>query len=86
MDIAGDKAFEKIQVKVKDGVIVFPVTARGKTARVEGVVEKLELSYQSALRHAQHDAEKKGELFDPSKLKKEDQVIYRIRALGAEIE
>ncbi len=41
MDIASDKAFEKIQIKVLDGQIVFPLSARGKEALLEGVVEAL---------------------------------------------
>lgn len=36
IDIASDKEFEKIRVKVTDGEIVFPMEAKGKTAIVEG--------------------------------------------------
>ena len=34
MDIASDTPFKKIQIKVTDGVIVFPMSARGKSAYV----------------------------------------------------
>jgi hypothetical protein len=86
MDIASDEAFEVIQIKVLDGEIVFPISARGKTALVEGVVEKLMLSYEEVLEHEKHKADEKGEKFDSSTIKKEDKVIFRIRALGAEIQ
>jgi hypothetical protein len=66
MDIASDREYEKIQIKVDDGVIVFPLTARGKSALVEGTVEKLELTYEEALEAARHQAEEHGTEFDPS--------------------
>ncbi|HES59164.1 MAG TPA: DUF4920 domain-containing protein, partial [Caldithrix sp.] len=42
MELASDKEFESIRVKVNDGEIVFPLSAKGKLAKVEGVLEKLE--------------------------------------------
>ena len=83
MDIASDREFEKIQVKVDDGVIVFPLTARGKQALVEGTVEVLELSHEQALEQAQHHAEERGEAFDPSTVPEGPQTIYQIRGIGA---
>lgn len=83
MDIASDRAFEKIQIKVDDGVIVFPLTARGHEALVEGVVEELQLTYEQALEQARHQAEEHGEEFDPSSVPEGPQTIYRIRGLGA---
>jgi len=38
IEVAGDKDYESILVKVNDGEIVFPVEAQGKTAVVEGEV------------------------------------------------
>jgi len=84
MDIAGDREFEKIQIKVDDGVIVFPMTAQGKTALVEGVVEMLELSYEEALEAARHKAEEHGEEFDPATVTG-PATVYRIRGHGAVI-
>jgi len=82
MDIASDREFEKIQIKVDDGVIVFPLTARGHDARVEGIVEELQLTEEEALAQAQHMAEERGEEFDPSTITG-PQTIYRIRGTGA---
>lgn len=83
MDIASDREFEKIQVKVDDGVIVFPLTARGRDAIVEGIVEELQLTYEQALAQAEHRAEEQGEEFDPSSVPEGPQTIYRIRGIGA---
>jgi hypothetical protein len=84
MDLASDKPFEKIQIKVLDGVIVFPMSARGKEALVEGVVEALEFSKQDAIIWLRHKAEEKGESFDPNSVT-EGMTVYRIKAQGAEI-
>lgn len=85
LDIASDTAFEKIQVKVTDGVIVFPMAARGRTAIVEGVVEELKMSKGEALAYQRHKAEEKGLSFDPAMITG-PQTIYRIKALGAVLE
>jgi len=84
MDIASDTPFKKIQVKVTDGVIVFPMSARGKKAYVEGVVEELKMSREEAIAYGRHKAEEKGASFDPGTITG-PQVTYRIRALGAVI-
>jgi hypothetical protein len=85
MDIASDREFEKIQIKVDDGVMVFPLSARGSQALVEGTVELLELTAEEALEQAQHMAEERGEEFDPSTVPAGPQTIYRIWGLGAVI-
>ena len=36
--VGSDKESQVLRFKVEDGVIVFPMTARGKKARVEGIV------------------------------------------------
>lgn len=84
MDIASDREYEKIQIKVDDGVIVFPLTARGKTALVEGTVELLEMTYEEALEDARNKAEEHGTEFDPSTVTGPVKT-YRIRGLGAVI-
>lgn len=83
MEVAGDRPFETIKIKVDDGVIVFPLTAKGKSAIVEGVVEKLELSHEQVVKMKKHEAEEKDEKFDPSTISEGDLVIYRLRGLGA---
>lgn len=85
MDIASDVPFEKIQVKVVDGEIVFPMEAKGKQARVEGIVEALRLSKEQAIALGKHRAEEHGTEFDPSSITG-PVTYYRIRGLGAEIQ
>jgi hypothetical protein len=82
MDIAGDKEFEKIQLKVDDGVIVFPLTAKGKQALVEGVVERLDLTYEQAVAQARAMAAEGGAPFDSTTVTG-PQTIYRIKGTGA---
>jgi len=84
IDIAGSNPHEKIRVKVEDGVIVFPVEAKGSEVLAEGEVEKLELSEEQARSWFQHLAEEKGEPFDPSTIQG-PMTIYRIKGSGAEI-
>jgi len=83
MDIASDREFEKIQIKVDDGVITFPLSAKGSQALVEGIVEELRLTEEEALEQAKHHAEEMGEEFDPSSVPAGPQTTYRIRGLGA---
>jgi len=85
LDIASDTPFEKIQIKVTDGVIVFPMSARGHNALVEGVVEELQLSKKDAIDYHRHKAEEKGLKFDDSSITGPEN-IYRIRAIGAVVE
>jgi len=84
VDLSGDKEFEKIQVKVKDGEIVFPLSAKGSEALVEGVIEKLELTKDQAMRYQAHHAEEKGIEFDSTSVTG-PLTIWRLRGLGAEI-
>ena len=84
LELASDRPKEKIKVKVNDGEIVFPVSAKGKIARVEGEVYKIVLSAEQARDHLAHLAEEKGEAFDESSVTG-PMTIYQIKGLGAEI-
>ncbi|MBC8316420.1 MAG: DUF4920 domain-containing protein [Desulfobulbaceae bacterium] len=84
VEISSDVPFQKIQVKVVDGEIIFPMEAKGRTAAVEGLVEKLELSHAQSLAYARHKADEQGKEFDPSQVTGPTK-IYRIRGLGAVI-
>lgn len=84
MDIASDVPFDKIQVKVVDGEIVFPLEAKGKTARVEGIAEELRLSQEEAIEMARHQAMESGGTFDPATITGPVS-FFRLRGLGAVI-
>lgn len=84
MDIASDLPFEKIKIKVVDGEIVFPMEAKGKLARVEGIPEEIKLTKEQAMKMGKHHAEEQGTTFDPASVTGPVS-FYRIRGLGAEI-
>lgn len=75
----------KIKIKVKDGDIVFPVSAIGNKAVAEGTVYKIELTQEEALKYFEHIAEENGKEFDPSTVTG-PVTIYQIKGIGAEIE
>ncbi|MFO0585557.1 MAG: DUF4920 domain-containing protein [Anaeromyxobacter sp.] len=85
MELAGDKEFQTMRIKVDDGEIVFPMTAKGKVAQAEGVFTKFEVPAERVLAMKQHEAEEKGVPFDPKTAKVEPMVVYQIKGVGAVI-
>lgn len=75
----------KVRIKVKDGEIVFPKDAIGKTAVAEGKFVKIELSKEQAIERAKHEAEENNRKFDPASITG-PQTIYQIAGTGAVIE
>ncbi len=84
MDITSDIPNQKIKIKVKDGDIIFPVEAKGKSALVEGVVYSIEFDEDEAKEYFQHMAEDAGKEFDSTTVTG-PLTIYQIKGLGAEI-
>ncbi|HEX4953674.1 MAG TPA: DUF4920 domain-containing protein [Thermoanaerobaculia bacterium] len=74
-----------VRVKVEDDVIVFPQTAKGQSAVVEGKVEVLPMSKEQFTGWLAHIAEEKGERFDPASVGDGPYRIIQIQATGAEI-
>ena len=81
VDPAGGKP---IRIKVKDGEIVFPKSAVGKTAVAEGKFSKIVLTKEQAVAQAKHEAEANGRKFDPASITS-GQTIYQINGTGAVI-
>ena len=79
-----DAQMQKIRVKVNDGEIVFPLSSVGHQAIVEGIVERIELDEKQAAKWLAHEAEEKGETFDPASVTG-PMTIWRIKGAGAEI-
>jgi Domain of unknown function (DUF4920) len=75
----------KLRVKVDDGVIVFPVTARGKLAVAEGTVEAIPMTRERYVAWLEHLAEERGEKFDASRVGEGPFRIFQIRGSGARI-
>ena len=85
MEIASDRAHEKIRIKVDDGVIVFPISARGKRALVQGKLESVAMGAEEARKFYAHQAREKGVKFDPSTVTGPVN-FYQVRATGAVID
>lgn len=86
IQIGSDKEFEKIQFKVDDGVIVFPMEAKGLKVRAEGIVFVSTRSKEQLIEEARHHAEEQGKLdeFNPESIKGPKTVI-RLNGEGAVI-
>jgi hypothetical protein len=69
---------EVIQVKVDDGVIVFPKDGAGKKVVAQGKLEKVVVTKEEL----QHQAEESGKKVDTSKITG-GKTIYRIKGEGA---
>lgn len=82
--VAGDRPQEKIQIKVTDGEIVFPMSATGRVGVVEGIVDEVVMSKEEMIKYQQHLAEEKGKPFDPASITEGSRFI-RLIGLGAEI-
>lgn len=82
IDIQDDARGKTLRFKVQDGVMVFPVQAKGKDVIAEGVLEKLELSKEQSIAEAQHEADETGKKFDPASVTGPS-VQYRIQGQGA---
>ncbi|MDL1891982.1 DUF4920 domain-containing protein [Sphingobacteriales bacterium CHB3] len=82
--VASDKEFESIRFKVDDGVIVFPMDAKGKTALAEGVISVKKYTVEELIEQGKHHAEEQGEEFDPSTVKGPKTVV-QIKGEGAVI-
>ncbi len=79
-----DASGEQIRVKVNDGEIVFPISAKDHPVTVQGTVDKIELDHQQAINWMAHLAEEKGEAFDSSSVTG-PMTIWRLKGQGAEI-
>jgi hypothetical protein len=84
MELKSDAENQKVKIKVKDGDIVFPVEAKGKTALVEGTVYKIELTKEEATEYYEHVATEQGTEFDASTVTG-PLTLYQIKGLGAVI-
>ena len=84
IDILEDQSRETIRFQVADGVIVFPVEAKGLKVVAEGVLHKREMSKRQATSWLRHLAEEKGEPFDASSVTG-PMVFYQLQGLGARL-
>jgi hypothetical protein len=89
MELSEDPAGKepaRLRVKVDDDVIVFPVTAEGKLAVAEGVVEAIPMTREQYTGWLAHLAEERGQKLDPATVGEGPFRILQIRGTGARIE
>ena len=77
-----DTGEQEIQVKVEDDVIIFPVSAKGKTALVEGTVEEQDMTAAQGFAAEAHRAEEQKLPFDSTHVF-QPRKSYRIMGSGA---
>jgi hypothetical protein len=85
LQLSSDREHQTIKVKVEDGVIIFPMSARGHRAVVEGVVEMVALAADAARAQARKHAGEMGLPFDSTAVY-EATTTYQLRGTGAFIE
>lgn len=81
-EMAGDKAGTSVRFKVRDGDMVFPLSAKGQFAVAEGVVRKIPLDLETSRRYMAHQAEEKSEPFDPASVTAPITIV-RLDGVGA---
>lgn len=83
--IGSDQEFQTLRFKVDDGVIVFPMEIKGRTAVVEGVLTVTTLSVADQIEQGEHMAKEKKTTFDPKTVKGPKTSIM-IKGEGAEVQ
>jgi hypothetical protein len=84
IDLA-DSDGASVRVKVTDGEIVFPLSAKGHEVLVEGAVERIELTEEQHRAWKAHEAEELGVAFDPASVNGPT-TMWRIQGFGARID
>jgi hypothetical protein len=86
LEVVSEDGSRSLTVKVKDGEIVFPKTARGKEAIAQGTFEKQDLAREQYVSRAKHKAEEQGKTFDPATITGDGPfTVYSIQGTGASI-
>jgi len=83
-EMAGEGTGEKLRFKVTDGVMVFPVDAKGKYAVAEGVISARELTMEESHEYLAYQAREYGKEYDPDQVT-EPVMVVRMDGTGAVI-
>ncbi|MBI3189685.1 MAG: DUF4920 domain-containing protein [Ignavibacteriales bacterium] len=84
IEIASDKEFESIRFKVEDGVMTFPIDAKGKKVKAEGTFSMEVVSKEELIEQGKKHAKESGEKFDPATIT-EEKTYIQIDGIGAEV-
>ena len=87
IDVKDINSEAHIRIKVTDGQIVFPLSAKGKFVDVQGKFTKLNFSKEQAIKWKIHLAEEQGIQLNPEDIEitPAELVEYRINGTGANI-
>ncbi len=85
MELSEKAGGSSLRVKVDDGVIVFPVTSKGKLAVAEGIVEAIPMTRERYVAWLEHLAEERGQKLDAATVGKGPFRILQLRGTGARI-
>ncbi|MBU1618844.1 MAG: DUF4920 domain-containing protein [Gammaproteobacteria bacterium] len=84
MQLSAGKNQPTFRIKVKDGDMVFPVSAKGKTAYASGKLDPIKMDLESTREYLAHKAEEQGEAFDPQSVT-EAITLYQLVPVAVEI-
>jgi len=87
LEVVDENGIDKLRIKVTDGDIVFPLSAKGRNIEAEGQFSILALNKQQAKNWKKHLAAEKGIEIDTSEiiLSQNDYFEYRLNTTGAKI-
>ena len=87
LEVVDENGIDKLRIKVTDGDIVFPLSAKGRNIEAEGQFSILALNKQQAKNWKKHLAAEKGIEIDTSEiiLSQNDYFEYRLNTAGAKI-
>jgi hypothetical protein len=83
-ELASDVRFEKLRIKVRDGDMVFPMHAKGRTALATGKLTAINLSLKQTQKYKASLAKRRGEEFDINTVT-EGMTIYQLSPTGVKI-
>jgi hypothetical protein len=86
MELAGEDGKESLKVKVDDGVMVFPVTSKGKLAVAEGTIEAIPMTKEQYIGWLEHLAEERGEKFNAASVGEGPFRVLQLKGTGARID
>lgn len=84
LKIGGETHATEVKFKVQDGIIVFPMSAKGKKVVAEGTVVKQKLSLEQSIAYLEHEAEENKKPFDRESVK-EPVTVVMLKGHGAKI-
>ncbi|MEM9103888.1 MAG: DUF4920 domain-containing protein [Pseudomonadota bacterium] len=84
VDLASDKRFQKLRLKVRDGDMVFPLHTKGRKAIATGTMNAIPLSLPQTKHYLASLAKRDGEKFDPESVT-EPMSIYQVVPVGVKI-